>query len=138
MPLVAQTRRKVVVVVANRCGEEGEARYAGTSWVGVLGGEGVGGGEVGGEQVGGEGVGGERVEGEGVGGEGVDGGQVGGGEVGGHGDGERDDEKTGRHDEALRRGGEVKVYAIAGRGEERVLTIDTEREDWKGGIWRLR
>lgn len=39
VPLVKSTDREVVVVFANRCGEEpGDARYAGTSWVGKVGG----------------------------------------------------------------------------------------------------
>lgn len=39
VPLVTNTDREVVVVFANRCGEEpGGARYAGTSWVGKVGG----------------------------------------------------------------------------------------------------
>lgn len=66
---------KVVVVFANRCGEEGpEARYAGTSWVGTLG------------------------------------------------------------------DGEMRVWDIAGRGEERVLLVDTEEErggSERGGRWRF-
>ena len=37
-PLVQDTGKEVVVVVANRCGEEErDARYAGTSWVGKVG-----------------------------------------------------------------------------------------------------
>lgn len=39
VPLVTNADREVVVVFANRCGEEpGDARYAGTSWVGKVGG----------------------------------------------------------------------------------------------------
>lgn len=36
-PLLQDTGREVMVVFANRSGEEGEARYAGTSWIGSVG-----------------------------------------------------------------------------------------------------
>lgn len=36
-PLIEQRDRDIVVVVACRCGEEGENKYAGTSWVGRVG-----------------------------------------------------------------------------------------------------
>lgn len=40
-PLIADEEREVVIVVANRSGEEeGGVRYAGTSWVGKVGGRG--------------------------------------------------------------------------------------------------
>ena len=39
VPLVKSEDREVIVVFANRCGEEpGDARYAGSSWVGRVGG----------------------------------------------------------------------------------------------------
>lgn len=42
-PLVQDVGKEVIVVVANRCGEEErDARYAGTSWVGKVGGGQVG------------------------------------------------------------------------------------------------
>lgn len=56
------TGKEVLVVVANRCGEEGEARYAGTSWVGR-----VGGGEAGVWAMGGRGEEGVVVGDTGVG-----------------------------------------------------------------------
>ena len=63
VPLVKNEDREVIVVFANRCGEEpDDARYAGTSWVG----------------------------------------------------------KVGR--------GEVKVWGIAGRAEEKLLCVDTNEE----------
>ena len=66
MPLVKNPDGEVIVVFANRCGEDGEnVRYAGSSWMG----------------------------------------------------------KVGR--------GEIKIWGIAGRAEERVLSIDTdERPKW--------
>lgn len=80
-----QRGREVVVVVANRCGEEGVeregVRFAGTSWVGRVGG-GMGGGV--------------KVSGT----------------------------------------GEVGVWGMLGRGEERVLVVDTENEEEIR--WRFR
>lgn len=37
-PLVKDMGKEVIIVVANKCGEEGpDARYAGTSWIGRVG-----------------------------------------------------------------------------------------------------
>lgn len=37
VPLVNNKDREIIVVFANRCGEEPDARYAGSSWIGRVG-----------------------------------------------------------------------------------------------------
>ena len=112
--MILQTDRKVVVVVANRCGVEGAEGMDGAG--GAVGGPGGAGG-------------GKKVDED---------------EDHDDEEGEEDDDEEELKEPAEARyagtswvgelgGGEVGVWDIAGRGEEQVLVIDTARKQ----KWRL-
>lgn len=122
--MIAQNDRKVVVVVANRCGVEG----GGGGW---KEGEDGAGGEAGGGK---DGVGGGKEE-EGDGKQGF-------------GEEEEKEEDDEEEEEERREAkyagtswigelgcGEVSIWDILGRNEEKVLVIDTARQPkWKGRL----